>query len=106
MGGPDASFSMNEQEFTEMVKAVRAAEKATGVVDYTLTNKQRKGREFSRSLYVVQDMKKGDLIKPENVKSIRPGYGLHPKHYAEILGKRINKDIEKGDRFGFDFIDK
>ena len=96
IGGPDASFSMNEEEFTAMVKAVREAEKASGVVDYTLTEKQKKGREFSRSLYVVKDMRAGDVITSENVRSIRPGYGMHPKYYYEILGKIVKNDIETG----------
>jgi pseudaminic acid synthase len=104
IGGPDASFSMNEQEFTEMVKAVREAEKAIGKIDYALTGKQKKGREFCRSLYVVEDMKAGEKITKENVKSIRPGFGLHPKYYSEILGKQINRSLEKGERFQLSFI--
>jgi len=99
IGGPDASFSMNESEFTEMVKAVRDAESAIGVVDYQLTEKQAKGRDFSRSLYVVKDMKKGDVITEDNVRSIRPGFGMHPKHYKDILGKRVTNDLEKGTAF-------
>jgi pseudaminic acid synthase len=105
IGGPDASFSMDEAEFTAMVNAVREAEKAIGVVDYTLTDKQAKGKDFSRSLYVVQDLKKGDLITEDNVKSIRPGFGLHPKHYTQILGKMSNQDLEKGTRMRLDFLD-
>jgi pseudaminic acid synthase len=105
IGGPDASFSMDEAEFTAMVNAVREAEKAIGVVDYTLTDKQAKGKDFSRSLYVVQDLKKGDLITQDNVKSIRPGFGLHPKHYTQILGKMSNQDLEKGTRMRLDFLD-
>lgn len=104
IGGPDASFSMNEEEFTAMVKAVREAESAIGVVDYTLTEKQAKGKDFSRSLYVVEDMKAGDVITEENVRSIRPGFGLHPKFYNEILGKKIKVDIEKGSRMDTDLI--
>lgn len=104
IGGPDASFSMNEQEFTEMVKAVRDAEKAMGKVSYKLTDKQKKGREFCRSLYVVEDLRKGDVFSEKNVRSIRPGFGLHPKHYQEILGKKALKDIEKGEPLSFDFI--
>jgi pseudaminic acid synthase len=99
IGGPDASFSMNETEFAEMVTAVREAERAMGVVDYNLTEKQSKGRDFSRSLYVVADMKAGDIITEQNVRSIRPGFGLHPKYYAQILGKSIQTDIEAGTRF-------
>src|SRR5690606_39616196 len=98
IGGPDASFSMNEQEFTEMVIAVREAEKAIGVVDYALTEKQQMGKDFSRSLYIVEDIKSGDILTKENIRSIRPGFGLHPKYYNQILGKKIRVDLVKGSR--------
>jgi pseudaminic acid synthase len=104
IGGPDASFSMNEEEFTAMVKAVREAECAIGVVDYALTEKQVKGKDFSRSLYIVENMKAGDIITENNVRSIRPGFGLHPKYYNNILGKRIKKDLEKGERFDLNML--
>lgn len=104
IGGPDASFSMNEAEFTAMVKAVREAEQAVGKVSYELTEKQKKGKDFSRSLYVVRDIKKGEVITEENVRSIRPGFGLHPKHYGEILGKKASRDLNKGLRFDLKFI--
>jgi pseudaminic acid synthase len=104
VGGPDASFSMNEHEFTEMVKAIRQAEIAIGKIDYDLTEKQIKGREFRRSLYVVEDIKKGDVITEKNVKSIRPGFGIHPKYLPEILGKKITKDAFKGERFDLSLI--
>jgi pseudaminic acid synthase len=104
IGGPDASFSMNEQEFTAMVKAVREAEAAVGVVDYTLTEKQRKGRDFCRSLYITEDVKEGDVFNEKNVRSIRPGFGLHPKHYNDIIGKTSKRNLEKGTRFDLDFI--
>ncbi len=104
IGGPDASFSMNEQEFTAMVKAVREAEAAVGVVDYTLTEKQRKGRDFCRSLYITEDVKEGDIFNEKNVRSIRPGFGLHPKHYNDIIGKTSKRNLEKGTRFDLDFI--
>ena len=99
IGGPDASFSMNEDEFTAMVKAVREAEKAVGEVSYTLTDKQIKGRNFSRSLYVVKDIKAGELITEENVRSIRPGLGMHPNELKNWLGKEAPKSFEKGDKF-------
>jgi len=99
IGGPDASFSMNEEEFTQMVKGVREAEMAIGKVDYTLSVKQKKGRDFSRSLYVVQGIKVGETITKENVKSIRPGFGLHPKYYNEILGKKAIVEMNIGERF-------
>jgi pseudaminic acid synthase len=104
IGGPDASFSMNEEEFTAMVKAVREAEKAIGIVDYTLTEKQVKGKDFSRSLYVVEDMKAGDIITEKNVRSIRPGFGMHPKYYGAILGKKAINDLEKGTPMKLDYI--
>jgi pseudaminic acid synthase len=105
IGGPDASFSMNEAEFSEMVKAVRETEKAIGKIDYNLTEKQKKGKDFSRSLYVVEDVRKGDKLTQENIKSIRPGFGLHPKFYTEILGKTFKNDLEKGTALSHDLID-
>lgn len=104
IGGPDASFSMNEVEFTEMVKAVREAESAIGVVDYTLTEKQLKGRDFSRSLYVVENIKAGELFTEKNVRSIRPGFGLHPSHLNDVLGKVSSSNISRGDRFELSMI--
>lgn len=104
IGGPDSSFSMNKSEFTEMVKAVREAEKALGVIDYTLTEKQVSSRDFCRSLYVVEDIKEGEVITEKNVRSIRPGFGLHPKYYKEILGNKVKKDLEKGTSFTLDVI--
>lgn len=106
IGGPDASFSMNEQEFTEMVKSVREAEKAIGIIDYTLTDKQEKGKDFCRSLYIVKDIKKGEALTEQNLRCIRPGFGLHPKYYHEILGQLVNTDLEKGDRIDLNIIIK
>lgn len=106
IGGPDASFSMNEQEFTEMVRNIREAESSLGKVDYSLTEKQKKGKDFSRSLYVVEDIKKGEEISINNVRSIRPGFGIHPKYYSEILGKKAAEDLFKGERFDWGFIEK
>jgi pseudaminic acid synthase len=104
IGGPDASFSMTEPEFTEMVTAVRQAESAIGEVNYSLTQKQIEGRAYSRSIYVSNNMKAGDIITTENVRSVRPGFGLHPKHYHEILGKSVKVDLEKGDRLSWEVI--
>lgn len=104
IGGPDASFSLDEKEFAEMVKAVRDAEKAIGVETYKLTEKQKSGRAFSRSLYVSKDIKAGDVFTEENVRSVRPGFGLHPKYYKGIIGKKANKSVQKGTRFSLDFV--
>jgi pseudaminic acid synthase len=106
IGGPDASFSMNEKEFTQMVKDVRNAEKSIGRIDYKLTEKQLKGKNFSRSLYVVLDLKKGDILNEDNLKSIRPGFGTHPKFYESLIGKKVNQDIEKGTRMDFSLVEK
>ena len=102
LGGPDASFSLDEKEFTEMVKAVREAEKAMGEIDYSLTVKQKKGRDFSRSLYVIEDIKKGEVLTQKNIRSIRPGFGMHPKYFKAILGKKAECDLSKGSRLSFD----
>jgi pseudaminic acid synthase len=104
IGGPDASFSMNEIEFTEMVKSIREAESAIGEVTYTLTEKQRKGKDFSRSLYVTENIIKGEIFTTENVRSIRPGFGLHPKYYSNIIGQKSNFNIDKGSRFKIEYF--
>ena len=104
IGGPDAAFSLDEAEFTEMVKAVREAEKAIGKVDYSLTEKQKAGKAFSRSLYIAEDVNEGDVITEENVRSVRPGFGMHPKHYKDLIGRSFKKEGKKGDRLSDDFI--
>jgi pseudaminic acid synthase len=106
VGGPDASFSLDEEEFTTMVKAVREAEKAMGKESYELTEKQIAGKAFARSLYVAEDIKKGELITDKNVRSVRPGFGLHPKFLPEILGKVAKQDLEKGDRYEMEFLER
>ena len=105
IGGPDASFSLDENEFKEMVDAVRNAESAIGYVDYNLTEKQKKGKDFSRSLYVVKDIKKGEKLTIDNIRSIRPGFGLHPKYFESVLGKLVNADLEKGTPLKFESLD-
>ena len=104
IGGPDAHFSLDEKEFTEMVVAVRKAEQMIGSVDYEMTDKKKKSRQFSRSIFVVKDIKAGEVITKENVRSIRPGYGLHPKYLKKILGKKINKYVDRGTAFSIDMI--
>ncbi len=104
IGGPDASFSLDEEEFTEMVRSVREAEKAMGKINYALTDGKRNSRVFARSLYVAQNMKAGEIITEQNVRSVRPSMGLHPKHLQEVLGKKITKDVDKGTRLSFELI--
>ena len=106
IGGPDASFSMNEAEFKAMVDAVREAELAIGEVNYRLTEKQLKGRDFSRSLYVVEDIKAGEVLTEKNIGSIRPGFGLHPKYFKDILGKKALRNLERGTPLSVSSIEK
>lgn len=98
VGGPDASFSMTPGEFKDMVQAVRAAESALGCVSYELTDKQIKGRDFRRSLYIAQDITKGELFTENNVKSVRPGFGMHPKELVRVIGCKATQNIAKGTR--------
>ncbi len=104
IGGPDADFSLDKDEFTQMVKAVRETEKLLGKVDYSLTEKRKKSRQFARSLYVAEDIKKGDIITEKNVRSVRPGFGLHPKYLRKIVGKSAAKDLHCGDRVEWEDI--
>lgn len=106
IGGPDAAFSMEIGEFTAMVESIRNVEKALGEVVYSTDSSKIKGREFCRSLYVAEDMKMGDAITESNVRSVRPGYGLHPKYLPTLLGRQINRNLEKGTRFSLEFVEK
>lgn len=105
-GGVDSAFSMEPEEFKRMVDDVRIIEKATGRVTYELTDKQIKEREHKRSLFIAKDMKKGDVFTPENLRSVRPGFGLHTKYYEDILGKQITCDATLGTPLKMEMIDK
>ena len=105
IGGPDAAFSMEKDEFAAMVRAIRNVEKALGRVEYPSDPSAVKGREFCRSLYVACDMKAGEVITEENVRSVRPGFGLPPRYLASVLGRHITRDARLGDRLTLDMID-
>lgn len=94
--GPDSSFSLEPAELRELVKEIRTAEAALGKVSYTFTRKEKVTRVFRRSLFAVKDIRKGEKFSCENIRSIRPGYGLAPKHYGKIIGKKAGKDIKYG----------
>ena len=96
IGGADADFSLDKKEFEQMIKAVRDTEKLIGKVDYTLTEKKKKSRQFSRSIYASKDIKKGEKFTEDNIRSVRPGYGLHPKYLNNILTKESKLDYEFG----------
>lgn len=104
LGGPDADFSLEPIEFKTMVENVRKVEKAIGKALINSEEKVRKGRQFSRSLYVVEDVKEGEIFTHENVRSIRPGYGCHPKHLDQIIGKKATKDLSRGTPFEINFL--
>ena len=94
--GPDSAFSLEPHEFKEMVEAIRTVEKALGKVSYEVGEREKASRVFRRSLFVVKDMKAGEVFTEENVRSIRPGYGLPPKFLKEVLGRRAACDIKAG----------
>ncbi len=95
-GGPDGAFSMEPDEFKKMVDEIRIVEKALGKVTYELSEKQKRSREDGRSLFVVKNMKEGEIFTEENVRSIRPAFGLHTMYFDEIMGRRARTDISKG----------
>jgi len=105
IGGPDASFSLDTEQFTQMVQAVRDTEKMLGKVNYELTEKSKKSREFSRSLFITQDVAKGDTLSQRNIRSVRPGFGMHPKEFKNVLGKRFKNDFKKGTPLSRDLIE-
>lgn len=105
IGGPDASFSMTPDEFKTMVENIRIIEAAMGKVSYELTEKIQNNRKFSRSLFVCKNIKQGELITSENIKSVRPGDGLPPKHYGKAIGMRAKQDILAGTPLSWDLLD-
>jgi pseudaminic acid synthase len=105
MGGPDAAFSMEPQEFKKMVESIRIVERALGRVCYELSPAGLKSREISRSIFVVRDMSAGEVFSLANIRSIRPGFGLAPRFMPVILGKRTRRDLKKGTPLGWDAIE-
>ena len=102
--GPDSAFSLEPAEFKAMVEAVRTAEQALGAVHYGLTANEEKSRIFRRSLYVVRDMRAGDVFTEETVRSIRPAKGLAPKYLNRVLGRRATRDVPAGTPCDWDMV--
>jgi len=103
--GPDSAFSLEPAEFKAMVESVRVAEKALGQVHFGLTDSERSSRVFRRSLFVVQAVRQGETFSEENVRSIRPGHGLHTRHLRQIVGRRASRDIDRGTPLSWELVD-
>lgn len=103
-GGPDSAFSMEPEEFAQMVKDIRILEKAMGTSEYVLTDTQKIEHRESRSLFVVKDIQPGEALTPENIRSIRPGEGLHTMYYEKVLGKKAKGFLKKGTPLAWELI--
>lgn len=101
LGGPDSSFSMEPKEFADMVKAIRDTEQALGNVSYKVSEQSKMRR---RSLFVSKDIKEGDIFTEENIRSVRPGQGVHPKYLSQFLGKRAKFNVSAGEPLGFQMV--
>jgi len=99
IGGADCEFSMEAKDFKDMVQKIRDSEKLLGEVNYSMNQRKEKSRSYCRSIYVCDEIKKGDILTNKNLKSVRPGYGMHPKYLDEVLGTKSKKDYKYGDRF-------
>ena len=104
--GPDTSFSLEPAEFKAMVAGVRKVEKALGTIQFSVTNKQKDSTRFRRSLFVARDMEAGETFTPETVRSIRPGDGLHTRHYDEVLGRKAARALKKGEPLDWKMIER
>lgn len=106
IGGPDSSFSMTPDEFKEMVENIRNVEKMIGNVSYEITEKKKKSFKFKRSLFISKDIKKGEILTEENIRSVRPSDGISPKYYHEVLGKKVSRDLKFGEPLKFEDIEE
>lgn len=104
-GGVDAAFSLEPEEMAQLVRECRAAHEALGKVQYKMTEQEKKSLQFRRSLYIVEDMRAGDIFTEKNLRRIRPGLGLPPKYYDIILGKKIKQDVQRGTALRWDLLE-
>lgn len=106
IGGPDSSFSMTPDEFKEMVENIRNVEKMIGNISYEITEKKKKSFKFKRSLFISKDIKKGEVLTEEHIKSVRPSDGISPKYYYKVLGKKASKNLKFGEPLKFEDIEE
>ncbi|MEZ4888841.1 MAG: pseudaminic acid synthase [Chitinophagales bacterium] len=104
LGGVDSAFSLDATEFKEMVDSIRNVEKALGQKDYFLPEKSKRAKVSARSLYISQDMKKGDVFTLDNVRSVRPAYGLHPQYLEQVLGKKVTEDVDAATALSWELV--
>lgn len=105
IGGPDASFSMEPDQFSEMIEKVRMVEKIKGTVTYEITEKKKNSRKYARSLFVAEDVRAGEEVTAVNVRSVRPSNGLAPKEFKNVVGRRFKEDTKKGTPLSIDLLD-
>jgi len=103
-GGVDSAFSMEPEEMKMLVVESKRAWQSLGKISYGPTEKEKDSLKYRRSLYIAEDMKAGDVLTEKNLRCIRPGYGLPPKYYATLLGRKIKKDVNKGDPIDWDLV--
>jgi pseudaminic acid synthase len=103
--GPDSEFSLEPWEFKAMVEAIRTTERALGAVHFGVSPQEASSKAFRRSLFVVQDLRSGEEFTTQNVRSIRPAHGLHPRHLSQVLGKRASRDIVRGTPLGWELVE-
>jgi len=103
-GGPDSAFSLEISELKTMVKAVRNTEKALGRVQFQVTEKEKAGQIFRKSIFVSKDIAEGERFTEENIRCVRPGYGIHTRHYATVLNKVSSADLKAGTPLSFNYI--
>lgn len=103
-GGPDDSFSLEEKDLSELCTSSRTAWDALGKIDYSRKESEKTNLKFRRSLYFIKDMEAGDIVTHDSIKSIRPGFGISPKYFEEIIGRKINRKISYGTPVKFEFL--
>ena len=104
-GGVDSAFALEPHEMAQLVRECETAARALGRVSYTMQTQEKKSLQFRRSLYIAEDMKAGDVLTEENMRRIRPGFGLAPKYYDALLGRKVKRDVKRGTPLAWDLVE-